>query len=78
MRRVTVGLAASVLAVSVAGWFFFYWFAIASGISAAPHAPFAGQVVGAWGQTLMTVVFIAGWALLAVALWQRRSGHRRG
>jgi hypothetical protein len=71
--RVSVGLGVTVIVVSVALWVFFDWVQMASGLSSAMSHPVRpGEVIGAWGQALATIAFIAGWALLAIALWRRR------
>jgi hypothetical protein len=36
------------------------------------------MVTGAVGQMLATVAFLTGWAILVIALWQRRHAGRPG
>jgi uncharacterized membrane protein (DUF485 family) len=77
MRRVGVGVGATVIVASLALWVFFFWLRTSSGLSTAMSHPVRpGEVIGAWGQMLATVAFIAGWVLVAIALWQRRHAGR--
>jgi hypothetical protein len=76
--RVSVGLGGTVVVASAALWVVFNWVQSASGLSTAMSHPVRpGEVIGAWGQGLATIAFIAGWVLLAVALWRRRQADRR-
>ena len=77
VKRVTVGNSLIVIAVSLVLWFPSFWLRVSSGISSAPTHPIrAGEIIGACGETIATLAFIAGWLLLAIAVWQRRRKDR--
>jgi hypothetical protein len=77
MRRVSVGLGATVIVAALALWFFSFWLHVSSGLSTAMNPPVRpGEVIGSWGEALATIAFVAGWALLVIALWRCRHPGR--
>jgi hypothetical protein len=72
-----VRLGATVIVAALAVWFLSFWLDVSSGLSTAMNPPVRpGEVIGSWGETLATIAFVAGWALLVIALWRRRRQGR--